>query len=72
MTGSLYEKCAANLPVPLSQLDRYSSLDIKIPAVQRIDRPWVTDYLITSHSTGDPEHPLAVFVGSNECVELSS
>ncbi|KAL1665656.1 WD40-repeat-containing domain protein [Schizophyllum commune] len=48
------------------ELDRYSSLDIKIPAVQRIDRPWVTDYLITSHSTGDPEHPLAVFVGSNE------
>ncbi|KAL1741948.1 WD40-repeat-containing domain protein [Schizophyllum fasciatum] len=48
------------------ELDPYQSLDIKVPAVQRIDRPWVTDYLITSHSTGDPEHPLAVFVGSNE------
>lgn len=48
------------------ELDPYTSFDIKAPAVQRIDRPWVTDYLIAGHSTGDASHPLALFVGSNE------
>ncbi|KAF9004783.1 WD40-repeat-containing domain protein [Cyathus striatus] len=47
------------------EMDQLMSLDIREPSVHT-NRTWVTDYLITCHSTSTSRPNPAVFVGSNE------
>lgn len=41
-------------------------MDIRSPSLHDHGHTWVTDYLITAHSTWKAESGLGVFVGSNE------
>jgi WD repeat-containing protein 89 len=52
------------------QLDLNNDLEIREPSVHTQARTWVTDYLVGCHAS--EESGLSVFVGSNECVSLSS
>uniref|UniRef100_A0A8H7XZ04 WD40 repeat-like protein n=1 Tax=Psilocybe cubensis TaxID=181762 RepID=A0A8H7XZ04_PSICU len=48
-----------------SDLDQLLSLDIRSPVLHQ-HRTWVTDYLITAHSSSTSSPKLGVFTGSNE------
>ncbi|KAF8164828.1 WD40-repeat-containing domain protein [Crassisporium funariophilum] len=48
-----------------SELDQLLSLDIRAPVLHQ-RRTWVTDYLITAHSTATSVPNLSVFTGTNE------
>ncbi|KAH7888111.1 WD40-repeat-containing domain protein [Phlebopus sp. FC_14] len=49
-----------------TELDRIQDIDIRNPSLHHHGHTWVTDYLITCHSTPRAESGLGVFVGSNE------
>lgn len=51
--------------ITFEKLDQLLSLDIRSPVLHQ-RRTWVTDYLITAHSTKTSVPNLSIFTGSNE------